>query len=478
MPWPALHWMAAGALALRLVVALWSERISYPDELFQYLEPAHRLVYGYGFVTWEYRFGIRNWLLPGFLAVLLQGLRSVSIEEPSVYIPLLKCVFAVLSVAVVYASYAIGRNVFCELTGRIAAIFAVVWYELLYSSTLPTPEVLGGYTFLVAIALWTGSPSKLRAVVLGLLLGLSVALRFHYSVPAAALGVLILANWGWRSGLRVSISGALVLGLAGLLDAWTWGIPFVSFYNSVVFNVLHGVANVFGTKPLLWYPYKLTQFSAGLHLIAIVCGVLNWQRSWPILLLIACVVVPHSLIAHKEYRFIFLAIPLFLILLANGTVQAMSWLRSLRSMQAAAIAIVIVVSTVGCVLGGVMRRDDRLLASLELSQRKDVAALLDLTGHWTQSGAYYYLHRNVPYYFRPNVSEVPASEYRFIASHILVAEPTTLPVGFHILARYGSVAILGQAEPPETYRKLEKDGSKPQQEGVDDRLAPTVRARY
>jgi hypothetical protein len=46
------------------------------------------------------------------------------------------------------------------------------------------------------------------------------------------------------------------------------------------------------------------------------------------------------------------------------------------------------------------------------------------------------------------------------------------------LARYGSVAILGQAEPPETYRKLEKDGSKPQQEGVDDRLAPTVRARY
>lgn len=46
--WPMVHVLAVAALALRLLVA--SEHINHPDELFQYLEQAHRLVYGYGFI--------------------------------------------------------------------------------------------------------------------------------------------------------------------------------------------------------------------------------------------------------------------------------------------------------------------------------------------------------------------------------------------------------------------------------------------
>ena len=60
-----LHAIAAGALALRLAFVWRSEHLGHPDEVFQYLEQAHRLVYGYGFVPWEYRFARRNWLLPG-----------------------------------------------------------------------------------------------------------------------------------------------------------------------------------------------------------------------------------------------------------------------------------------------------------------------------------------------------------------------------------------------------------------------------
>lgn len=37
-----------------------------PDEFWQSLEPAHRLVFGYGYLTWEWRKenAIRSWLFP------------------------------------------------------------------------------------------------------------------------------------------------------------------------------------------------------------------------------------------------------------------------------------------------------------------------------------------------------------------------------------------------------------------------------
>ena len=40
----------------------------HPDEVLQYIEPAYRLLTGDGIVTWEYRYGMRSWLLPWLLA--------------------------------------------------------------------------------------------------------------------------------------------------------------------------------------------------------------------------------------------------------------------------------------------------------------------------------------------------------------------------------------------------------------------------
>ena len=55
----------AGALAFPNVV--------WPDEIFQTLEQAHRLAFGYGIVPWEFRAGARSWLLPGLLAGAMEA---------------------------------------------------------------------------------------------------------------------------------------------------------------------------------------------------------------------------------------------------------------------------------------------------------------------------------------------------------------------------------------------------------------------
>src|SRR5437763_10977323 len=60
------------ALALRIGMALAYPTLDWPDEVFQTTEPAHRLAFGNGVVSWEWREGARNWAFPGMLAGIMR----------------------------------------------------------------------------------------------------------------------------------------------------------------------------------------------------------------------------------------------------------------------------------------------------------------------------------------------------------------------------------------------------------------------
>lgn len=57
-----------------------------PDEYWQGPEIAQRLVWGYGFWTWEWAEGIRSALHPTFLAIPLFFLKALGVTTPEVYI--------------------------------------------------------------------------------------------------------------------------------------------------------------------------------------------------------------------------------------------------------------------------------------------------------------------------------------------------------------------------------------------------------
>lgn len=474
-PVPAWNWLyatVAGAVALRLVVALWSVRIGHPDEVFQYLEQAHRLVYGYGFVPWEYRFGLRNWLLPGTLAGLLEFLRLLHIDRPTVYILVLNSVFGLVSMSAVVSSYAIGRKLFGETTGRAAAVLAAIWPALLSASPAPRPEILAGYAIFGAFALSMSGPGRRRAIWTGLLLGMAVALRPQYAVAAAAIWGYALFCWRRQYALTLSLSCLVVPLFAGLLDWWFWGAPFISYFNYYLFNSGYGLSQLFGNEPAYWYGYRLTLESLGLFPLAFACGVIAWKRSWPLLLLIACVLIPHSLIGHKEDRFVFLAILPLLPLLADMLVKAYAWARPV------ATAWIGVAVLLGGAYGGVLNRDDHLNAWLDLSRQNDVKAILDLTGPAWKSGGYYYLHRDVPVYFSQVLGQLPKSDLRLYVSHIIISARAPSIPGFRVESIHHDVAVLAQITPPVSYRRLETNAREMPVPAIDGRFSPSVHAAF
>ena len=55
--------------SLRLLLSLGTRTFFQPDEYLQSLEVAHRMWYGYGELTWEWKTGIRSFVYPGIYAL-------------------------------------------------------------------------------------------------------------------------------------------------------------------------------------------------------------------------------------------------------------------------------------------------------------------------------------------------------------------------------------------------------------------------
>lgn len=124
------------ALALRVGLALAYPTVDWPDEVFQTTEPAHRLAFGNGVVTWEWRDGVRNWFLPGWLAMIMRTSSWMGAGS-SGYLLGITLKLATVSLAVVWFGYLWGRRVLGARAGILTAIICAVWYDLVYYGPKP-----------------------------------------------------------------------------------------------------------------------------------------------------------------------------------------------------------------------------------------------------------------------------------------------------------------------------------------------------
>jgi len=137
-------------------VALSGDFIVHPDEIMQYLEPAHRLVFGNGVTYWEYFYGARQWFVPGLVAGILALLNSLGLGEPQWYISAVKIVFCGISLAIPVGMYFFMRWHFSEMSARTGLIAGAFWYELVGFAHKPMTEFLSTALVMVLLALCIG----------------------------------------------------------------------------------------------------------------------------------------------------------------------------------------------------------------------------------------------------------------------------------------------------------------------------------
>jgi len=392
------------ALALRLC-ALAIATPAHPDEVFQYLETAHRLVFGQGVVTWEWRYGMRGWLLPLLVAGPM-WLGGVLAPGSGLYLFLPKFVATLASLSVVWVAWRLGERL-SRLHAQVAGFVAAIWFEFVYfaphvmSETAGVLLILPAAWLLVDKARW----STPRLVLASALLAAAVTIRFQYAPAVAALAVAACLFDIRRCWLPLLVGGAVGLLPSILADLAMGATPFAWVLENVRLNLIENRAANYSVSGPLGYLGEAWPRTA-LWAVPLIGLAAIGARRYPALAWMAVVnLVFHSLIAHKEYRFILLSVAATVLLAAIGTADWVAHVERKDGPKPARerlsfLLVVWVLASITCSLGAFRSQWLMLRSEMQLYTRlRDDPALCGLAvyrHHWAITGGYAYLHRATP----------------------------------------------------------------------------------
>lgn len=409
--WPL---MLAG-LVLRLLLSFNTHWILRPDEQIQYLEQAHRIVFGYGVVPWEYRVGARNWLIsyPAIFALYLA--KGLGLEQPWNYDLVVKTVYCLISMVIPLSMYHLVRRLSTEVAGRAALLLGLCWYEMLIFAHRSLSEPLATALIFAMLGLARIDAKPWRIGMCGFLLGIAFSVRVAYAPACAFAGLVLLVSVDRPRQIALCTGGIAALFLWGLVDKLTWGGWYESIINySQAQLTLKPYANPSNTRPgYIVYLPRLIALSAGLFLLVLALGLWRYKQHWFLLGLFLILLVPHSFYSGAEYTNLFIAIPVLLGLGAAvwgqqlATITTVFQLPPLHKLGAGfAIG--------ACLLGGltfnpitqaVYRQPQLFLQTgpvtplidyLARQPATDVKSVLLLCGSMLFDGGYYRLHQYIP----------------------------------------------------------------------------------
>lgn len=392
------------AVLLRLAVMTVATPV-HPDEVFQYLEPAHRLLFGQGVITLEWRSAMRGWMLPLLVSVPMKVGASLA-PDSALYLILPNLVMVAVSLTTVLGAWSLGERI-SRLHAQVAGFVAATWYEFIYfaphvmSETASIALILPAALLLLDRDRWTG----LRLAFAAALLANAAAIRFQH-LPA--IGTLVVACC--VSDVRRSWRPLLLGGLVGLApsiicDLAMGGVPFAWILENFRVNIGHGLAARFSSSGPLGY-FDLAWPRLALWSIPLLALAGLGARRYPALAWTAGVnLIFHSAIAHKEYRFILLSVVIAVLLAAIGAVD---WARAVERRDGVEagrrklrlLCVAWVLASVSCSFGGFHTQWMKLRPEMDLYGRlrsdPSLCGLAVYRHHFTMTGGYTYLHRASP----------------------------------------------------------------------------------
>lgn len=448
------------AVVLRLEPILVEPSAVWPDEIFQTIEPAHRLVYGSGLVPWEFQLGVRSWLLPGAIAAVMQVARLAG-DGPDYYLPLIAVSFAALGAAPVACSFLWARGLFGVLGGLVAGSAVAVSAELVYFGARTLSEVVAGNLLIVALYLLEPGyrvGARRRLFAGGALLGLVFVMRVQ--LGPALVAVALWTNWRFERARLIAMLGgiAAVLFAAALLDTLSLGYPLASLWRYILYNLYYGVSATFGVEPWSYYLLGELGLWGGAFATLLVVAALGARRM-PLLLVVAAVILAvHSGIAHKEYRFIYPAVLLTAVLAGIGLAQIAAWSQVWligRGMPQTAATLAGTGFALGwwCLaslqvwngttLSGLRQRMHDSLAAASFVAHGPAPCGIGLYGlageDWGVYGGYTYFHRPAPIYWPGSEAALTAAAGGF--DTLLYTRPPPAALGFATRHCIGEVCI-------------------------------------
>lgn len=315
----------AAVFVVTCVTAYFSYAYFHPDEYFQVIEYARSKL---GFLDptllpWEHTQRMRPWMQPfaywlvgrtfgitdvfvfAFVCRLLTGLANLAAlaaflqttlpwqptaDEKRLHLRIVTCLG--------FLPYLYVRT--SSESGSMAAL--TLAFALLLDGALPTTD---GRKWTVPALERVWPP-----LVGGLLCGLAFECRFQTAFFALGLMAWLrfVGRSSWGALGKMAAGGLVAVGIGALVDRWGYGVWTFPPWTYFQANLLEGAASLFGSDPPLAYFWMLpANLFAPIVLALLFLALLAWLRCprHPITWVTLPFFVLHSLISHKEERFLF-----------------------------------------------------------------------------------------------------------------------------------------------------------------------------
>lgn len=315
----------AGAIA-RLVSALVGFGFHARDDYFHVLEPALAWLRDPGF-DWAHSdlpaAGLRSELVPRVVQGLVALCARLGITEPESVLRALHAVFGAYSLLGIVGVGLLASRLLGRREAQIATWLAALHFAMPYLGTRLLIEAVAIPPLLFGMWLVTFEDGR-RVFFGGLLIGL--ACWFRYQVGVAALGVAGVLLWQrrYRDVAHLAVGGLLAVAAQGAFDLWTTGRWFGPLLANIAYN--SAPPGTLTRESPLAYVGLFLLLTVPPATFVVVPAMWKAARNIPLVWVpFALFVLAHTLIPHKEERFMAPVLPLFLVMVAAALATVPAW---------------------------------------------------------------------------------------------------------------------------------------------------------
>lgn len=302
------------AVVVYILTAMCSHGYYHPDEHFQIIEFASFKLGATkaDSLAWEYNAEIRPAIQPALCFIIFKVLYSVGFANPYLLAAMLRIITAMFAVtAIRFFTNATLPQIDVSNKRQYIVLSYFLWF-LPFLNVRFSSEIWSGLFFLVAVAIVQKKSCTqiVHWILIGVFVGVSFLFRFQSIVLAMCLilWLVIVKKEALTNIFFILISALVMLQLGILIDYWFYGRYLYTFWNYFYVNIVLGVSSQFGILP--WYYFLERVAKAALYPIGVIilfCAIVMAFRRWNSLIIWITIpfVLLHSLIPHKELRFLF-----------------------------------------------------------------------------------------------------------------------------------------------------------------------------
>ncbi|XP_047321722.1 mannosyltransferase APTG1 [Impatiens glandulifera] len=308
-------------LAMRVANSLLIQTYFNPDEHWQALEVAHRIVFGYGHLTWEWGEGIRSFLHPMVFAVLYKVLALLQLDTPLFIRKAPRILQALFSAIGDLYLYKLAQLLFDTNVANLALFSQLTNWFMFFCFNRTLSNSLETVLTIVGIYYWPcmrplSRETRLGSRKLGLVIAaIACAIRPTSAIVWVYVGILELLTTKDKLKfifLEMAPIGLLVLTLTLFLDRLMYGSWVLVPLNFLRFNFLSAGGDYYGTHKWHWYFTQGFSVMVFTFLPFSIAGIIG-SKEWKLSGLIAWVIGLYSVLGHKEFRFVLPVLPIALM---------------------------------------------------------------------------------------------------------------------------------------------------------------------